>query len=647
MALTLFAGAASAGSLTIQWDVNAEPDVVGYRVYFGTQPGVYASSVDVGNVTSYVLPNTIDGKLYCFVVAAYSAGPQVGARSREVCTDEQVNQPPTLDHPGDQSSQTGVPTNLTLVGVDPEGNPVTYTATGLPGGLVANKNTGFVSGTPTAAGTFNIQATVSDGTLKTSRAFKWTVSASAPGAVTPLRPSGALATPTATFEWESVPTATSYRLWIDDAGAADRNIDLTPAQAGCATAGAICHVSPGVALAAGRGSWSARASNATGAGPWGGALDFVVGGDNRPPSISVVLPASGKAYSTAAATVVVSGTASDDTAVTQVTWSNSRGGSGVATGTKSWSATAIPLVAGSNVLTVTARDAAGNTAIDTLNVTREDNPPVLKITGPAAAVRRSTTADSVAVTGTAKDDSGSFSIRWSNDRGGSGRQDGTSNWVIADVSLRVGVNVITVHAIDENNNRTTDSITITRVAEPKPSIEITSPTPAARYRNNDNAVALAGTAGPASIVAVRWSTDDGRSGVAKGTTNWRIPKVGTPRGVTIITVTAVTADGKTASESLTVTRASEMPKLSLRVPTEASQWTQDERILALQGIATDNVVRLGWSSDAGDSGIARGTDNWSISGIRLVKGVNKITLTAYDLDGRTDRQVLTVTYRPR
>jgi hypothetical protein len=41
-----------------------------------------------------------------------------------------------------------------------------------------------------------------------------------------------------------------------------------------------------------------------------------------------------------------------------VSWSNDRGGSGVATGTTSWSVTGITLQSGANVITVTARDAA-------------------------------------------------------------------------------------------------------------------------------------------------------------------------------------------------------------------------------------------------------------------------------------------------
>ena len=248
----------------------------GYRVYIGTQSGVYSQSVDVGNTTTFTFNNAADGQRYCFAVAAYSAGPRLGEQSVEVCSDASGNRPPTLTNPGNQSNGVGVALTLQLHGSDPESSPVTYSATGLPAGLTLDTNTGFISGTPTAVGTVSTHATVSDGDLSTTQAFTWTIAAGLPGVATTLRPTGAIATTTPTFEWESVATATSYRLWVDDASSTNPRIqiDLTPAQAGCATVGAVCHVSPGVALAAGRASWSVRASNASGAGPWSGAMDF-------------------------------------------------------------------------------------------------------------------------------------------------------------------------------------------------------------------------------------------------------------------------------------------------------------------------------------------------------------------------------------
>ncbi len=58
--------------------------------------------------------------------------------------------------------------------------------------------------------------------------------------------------------------------------------------------------------------------------------------------------------------------------MTQVT---EKGEEGTATGTTSWSASGIALQSGSNVLTVIARDAAGNTAATTLTATYDNAVP--------------------------------------------------------------------------------------------------------------------------------------------------------------------------------------------------------------------------------------------------------------------------------
>jgi hypothetical protein len=67
--------------------------------------------------------------------------------------------------------------------------------------------------------------------------------------------------------------------------------------------------------------------------------------------------------------VSIGGTASDNIGVTQVTWANDRGGAGTAAGTGNWSVASLALQPGDNVITVTARDAAGNRATDVLTVT--------------------------------------------------------------------------------------------------------------------------------------------------------------------------------------------------------------------------------------------------------------------------------------
>ena len=66
----------------------------------------------------------------------------------------------------------------------------------------------------------------------------------------------------------------------------------------------------------------------------------------------------------------------DDTGVQSVVWVNSRGGSGVATGTAAWTTGPIPLQDGLNVITVTATDSTGVQGTDAITVT-EDVPPTV------------------------------------------------------------------------------------------------------------------------------------------------------------------------------------------------------------------------------------------------------------------------------
>jgi len=93
------------------------------------------------------------------------------------------------------------------------------------------------------------------------------------------------------------------------------------------------------------------------------------GGDSTIPQIQLTSPTQNTSYQTTLSSLSISGTSTDNVGVTSVTWSNNQGGSGTANGTSSWSISGITLQPGSNIITVTARDAAGNTASYTLTVT--------------------------------------------------------------------------------------------------------------------------------------------------------------------------------------------------------------------------------------------------------------------------------------
>lgn len=82
----------------------------------------------------------------------------------------------TVANPGSQFSAVNVPTTLAVYGTAPGGGSVTYSATGLPGGLSINPGTGVISGTPTSTGTFSsARVTVTDGGTTASTTFAWTI----------------------------------------------------------------------------------------------------------------------------------------------------------------------------------------------------------------------------------------------------------------------------------------------------------------------------------------------------------------------------------------------------------------------------------------------------------------------------------------
>jgi hypothetical protein len=93
-----------------------------------------------------------------------------------------------------------------------------------------------------------------------------------------------------------------------------------------------------------------------------------VPGDKTAPTLNITSPSS-TSISTTLASLNFVGTASDNAAVASVTWSTNTGSSGTAGGNTLWSA-AIPLLVGSNSVTIRATDTSGNASWRSVVVTR-------------------------------------------------------------------------------------------------------------------------------------------------------------------------------------------------------------------------------------------------------------------------------------
>ena len=244
------------------------------------------------------------------------------------------------------------------------------------------------------------------------------------------------------------------------------------------------------------------------------------------PSVTIESPTSAPTYTTTSATFSMGGTASDNVGVVSVLWTNSRGGSGTCsfTGLTSvnWTCSAVALVFGQNVLTVTARDAAGNAGSDVLTVTYplpDTSPPHLVITKPIRSNVWATNTASLSVSGSASDNAGVIGVSWLSDRGGTGScsivQLPLQIIFSCNIPLLSGLNTLTVTAVDASGNSGSDTLWVTAT--------IISPPVISGVRSSP------GVMGNATI---EWTTDvPSDSQVVFGT----LPGFGTPVGDSLMT----------------------------------------------------------------------------------------------------------------
>jgi hypothetical protein len=124
-------------------------------------------------------------------------------------------------------------------------------------------------------------------------------------------------------------------------------------------------------LAAGNYADSVTFTNAAnGAGNTTRSVSLVVGSssDTTPPTIAITNPAPPSATASSSP-LTISGTASDNVGVASISWTNAEAlQSGTVPGGNSWSIN-MPLVSGTNTITITAHDAGGNSASATIVIT--------------------------------------------------------------------------------------------------------------------------------------------------------------------------------------------------------------------------------------------------------------------------------------
>ena len=142
-------------------------------------------SIDSGSgLISGTISNTAaESSPYSVIVTAMDNGtPAQQGQASFTWTVSNTNQAPDVTNPGEQTSAEGAVIELQITASDPDGNGITFTASGLPDGLSIDENNGLISGTlPYTAHTgspYEVTVTVSDDvtpSLQTQVIFDWNV----------------------------------------------------------------------------------------------------------------------------------------------------------------------------------------------------------------------------------------------------------------------------------------------------------------------------------------------------------------------------------------------------------------------------------------------------------------------------------------
>ncbi len=129
-----------------------------------TSPGAYT-------LTSHTNPNVLTPGYWMLFALDADGVPSVSKVIQVVTSGT-----PRAAPPDDPRNLVGETASLPIEAGDPDGDPITFDATGLPDGLSIDPATGEITGTLTQPGIFNAVVSVDDGTEVVLIGFRWFVS---------------------------------------------------------------------------------------------------------------------------------------------------------------------------------------------------------------------------------------------------------------------------------------------------------------------------------------------------------------------------------------------------------------------------------------------------------------------------------------
>ena len=395
------------------------------------------------------------------------------------------------------------------------------------------------------------------------------------------------------------------------------------------------------------------------------------GEDDQPPVVSISSPLNGETLLTSTATL--RGSAIDNVGIASLAYNVNNGPllSLIPQGAL-FSSLPISLVPGSNLLSVRARDLAGNTATTSLTVfyVEADNiAPVIVISSPADGLHTQETA--IEVKGKVTDNRslgqglGGLSLRVN---GGSPTPlalDATSHFNTVS-NLQLGSNAFQLTATDASGNAAVTEFTVARnplgpkppwepVDDLPPSIFIRSP--ASNASTESATIEVTGEVRDnVSIRDSAWITVNGGQPLTVAVSNGTFAGVvALLLGSNLITVAALDKAGNTGYQSVAVTRSQPfLPFIDEEKPRilfSSTQTRTSEPSFLISGNASDNVkvepplVQVFKGSNQVSSVPLDAAGNFSV-GVSLSEGLNSFRFEASDARGNKGSTIYSVTYEP-
>lgn len=281
------------------------------------------------------------------------------------------------------------------------------------------------------------------------------------------------------------------------------------------------------------------------------------------------------------------------------------------------------------VVTATATDANGNTAVGTATVNVDQTPPLLSITAPTDG--SITTSTSVPVSGLVSDDLSGVTSVTCNGTAAS-FSNGSFNCSLTITQGALGISVI---ATDVAGNTTTSSITTNLQG---PNLTITSPNPLDLF--NTKAITVTGTIDdPNATITVNGVQTDNNNGT------FTAQNVVLREGSNVVTATGTNGGGAAGTASVNVVLDTTPPIVTIDSPSDGAVLTNPQ--IYVTGMVNDVVpgtVNLAQATVVVNGVSADVTHrSFMAEDVLLVPGKNVITAIATDRAGNTSQTAITVT----